>query len=121
MKKRILSMLLAIVMVVGLVPSFTPAASAAENFYIVAGSPELFGSAWNPADMNNRLTLAEDGNYYITYTNVAQGSYQFKITTNGAWDNGEYNLEGDATFGGEDASVTVSQDGSTVIIGFDGT
>ena len=121
MKKRILSMLLAIVMVVGLIPSFTLTASAAENFYIVAGSPELFGAAWDPAFEENKLSLADDGNYYKTYNNVAVGTYLFKITTNGAWDNGEYNLEGDATFGGEDASVTVSQDGSTVIIGFDGT
>ena len=121
MKKRILGMLLAIVMVVGLIPNFTLTASAAENFYIVAGSPELFGAAWDPAFEENKLSLADDGNYYKTYNNVAAGTYLFKITTNGAWDNGEYNLEGDATFGGEEASVTVSQDGSTVIIGFDGT
>ena len=79
MKKRILSMLLAIVMVVGLIPSFTLTASAAENFYIVAGSPELFGAAWDPAFEENKLSLADDGNYYKTYNNVAVGTYLFKI------------------------------------------
>ncbi len=36
-------------------------------------------------------------------------------------DNGEYNLEGDASSGGANAKVDVEEDGSTVTITFDGT
>ena len=118
---KLTAWLLTLAMLTTFITGFTLGVSAAENFYIVAGSPELFGEAWNPAAEENMLSLAADGNYYKTYNNVAAGTYLFKVTTNGAWDNGEYNLEGDATFGGADAQVTVERDGSVVIIGFDGT
>ena len=92
----------------------------ADDFYVVAGSDTLLGSNWNPADMNN--LLARDpitGIYSKTYTNVAAGTYEFKVVLNGAWGT-EYNLEGDASMGGGNAKAVVVEDGSTVIIGFDG-
>ena len=55
------------------------------------------------------------------HTGVKAGTYEFKIATNGAWDNGEYNLEGDASSGGSNAKVTVDNDNSTVVVSFDGT
>ena len=60
------------------------------------------------------------GLYEMRYFDVPANTYNFKVTTNGAWDNGDFNLEGDAMFGGPNATVTVPQDGSTVIISFNG-
>ena len=60
------------------------------------------------------------GLYEMRYFDVPANTYNFKVTTNGAWDNGDFNLEGDAMFGGPNATVTVLQDGSTVIISFNG-
>ena len=92
------------------------------HFYVVAGSEELCGSAWDPSDRNNEMTYNEaKGVYEIVYEDVAIGTYEFKVTTDGAWDNGDYNLTGDAMFGGPNAICDVEADGSTVIIGFDGT
>ena len=62
-----------------------------------------------------------DGTYSVDITDVKAGSYEFKVRTNHAWDNGEYNLEGDASSGGANAKVDVAKDGSTVTITFDGT
>ena len=87
------------------------------TFHVVAGVPELCnGVNWDPASTLNLMTLGADGVYSITYTYVPAGTYKFKVTTNGAWDNGEFNLVGDATFGGADAEITVTEDDSTVII-----
>ena len=91
------------------------------DFYVAAGDDTLFGSAWNPADRNNELLPNGDGTYSKVYENVAAGTYNFKVTTNGAWDIGDYNLEGDARFGGPNAVAEVLHDGATVVIGFDGT
>ncbi len=100
-------------------PDVIPAVS--DDVYIVAGLDTLCGSNWDPSDVNNIMTYNEEkGIYEIVYENVAAGHYEFKVTTNYAWDNGDYNLEGDASFGGPNAVAKVEQDGSTVIIGFDG-
>ena len=66
------------------------------------------------------MTKNDDGTWSIKFTNVKAGTYAFKVATNGAWDNGEYNLEGDASNNGPNASITVEEDGTTVIISFDG-
>ena len=55
------------------------------------------------------------------FKDIKAGDYEFKIATNGAWNNGEYNLEGDASSGGANAKVKVEKDGSTVLVTFDGT
>jgi hypothetical protein len=89
------------------------------TFHVVAGSPELCnGSSWNPADASNLMAETSDGVYEITYTNVPAGSYQFKVTTGGAWDIADYNLTGKANFGGANAIITVPTDESTVKITF---
>ena len=55
--------------------------------FSVAGEAGLCGSAWMPEDINNMMTDEDaDGIYTITYTNVAAGSYQFKVT-DGTWNN----------------------------------
>ena len=55
--------------------------------YSVAGEAGLCGSAWTPEDINNMM-LDEDGDgiYTITYTEIAAGSYKFKVT-DGTWNN----------------------------------
>lgn len=89
--------------------------------HVVAGESGLCGSTWDPADKNNQMTYnAQSGNYEIVYKNVSAGTYKFKVTTDYEWGKPEYNLDGIANNGGADATVTVDEDGSTVIISFDG-
>ena len=92
-----------------------------ETFYVAAGDAPFFGTQWDPANRDNELLPNEDGTYSKTYTDVPAGTYQFKVTTNGAWDIGDYNLEGDAKYGGANAVAEVLYDNATVTIGFDGT
>ncbi len=51
--------------------------------YYVAGDESLTGYPWQ-AD-GAIMTANEDGTYSVTFTNVAAGKYQFKVT-NGTWD-----------------------------------
>lgn len=95
------------------------ASAFAADTYHVAGAEGLCGVNWDPSA--NEMTAKADGTWEKQFTDVKAGTYEFKIATNGAWDNGEYNLEGDASSGGSNASVTVDADGSTVVVGFDGT
>ena len=88
------------------------------NTYHVAGEEGLCGVNWDPSQ--NQMTKNDDGTWSIKFTNVKAGTYAFKVATNGAWDNGEYNLDGDASNNGPNASITVEEDGTTVIISFDG-
>ena len=90
-------------------------AFAADDTYSVIGS---INGNW---DKDTDLVKQADGTYSVDLTDVKAGSYEFKIRTNHAWDNGEYNLEGDASSGGANAKVDVAKDGSTVTITFDGT
>ena len=86
--------------------------------YNVAGAAGLCGAEWDPAA--NQMTDDGDGTWSITFTGVAAGTYEFKVVENGAWGNPDYNLDGNAANGGANASVTVTVDDATVIIGFDG-
>ena len=52
--------------------------------YYVAGTKNLCNSEWNEKDPNNELQLV-DNIYTKTYSNLAAGDFQFKIT-NGTWD-----------------------------------
>ena len=112
--KKVLAAVLAATMIIG---SMAVAAFAADT-YNVAGQAGLCGVDWDPSQ--NQMTDNGDGTYSITFTGVKAGTYEFKVATNGAWDNGEYNLEGDASSGGSNASVTVDKDDSTVVVSFDG-
>ncbi len=87
----------------------------AETFHVVAGDAGLCnGVNWDPADEANKMTKKDDGTFEIVYTGVAKGEYNFKVTTNGGWDNGDWNLSGDAKFGGPNATIVVEEDNSTV-------
>lgn len=56
------------------------------KFY-VAGSPELCGSDWGAADSANQMTYnASTGLYELSYSDVASGDYEFKVT-DGTWTN----------------------------------
>lgn len=59
----------------------TSFSAMAEDIYIVAGSEELCGTAWDCTDLNNKMTDNGDGTYSKTFTNVAaMNGYQFKVT-----------------------------------------
>ena len=91
----------------------TPDADA----YYVAGSAGLCGSEWACDDEANKMTEGEDGLWSITYTGVAAGDYEFKIT-DGTWDNTWGILNTDVAVGGDDATVTITFDPSdgTIIV-----
>ena len=83
MKKRILSIVLAICLVLTLVPT-TAFADITQETYVVAGVSALCGSNWDPASPDNVMTDNDgDGTYQKVYTNVAvMNNYQFKIVEN---------------------------------------
>ena len=110
--KRVITAVLAMAMVIGMMAM---TAFAADDTYSVIGS--INGNWGKDTD----LVKQADGTYSVDITDVKAGSYEFKIRTNHAWDNGEYNLEGDASSGGANAKVDVAKDGSTVTVTFDGT
>ena len=117
---KIVSLILAVVMVFSM---FAVAASALSEgeVWTVAGADGLCGSMWDPADSSNQMTWnADKGIYEKVYEGVAAGTYEFKVVMGTSWGT-EYNLQGDASMGGGNASVTVDVDGSTVTVGFDGT
>ena len=69
-----------------------PAADAA---YYVAGFAALCnGKEWDAGAVENKMTKGEDGSYSITYTGVAAGSYELKVTA-GNWDTCWGNSSGD--------------------------
>ena len=55
------------------------------DFYVAGNSVELFGAEWDAGNAANKMTLGDDGCYYITYTAVPAGKYSLKVT-NGTWD-----------------------------------
>ncbi len=60
-----------------------------EDTYTVAGTENLFGSFWNPADEANDMVKGEDGIYTWTKNNVvfeAVDTIQFKVVKNHDWD-----------------------------------
>lgn len=90
----------------------------ADDTYSVIGS---INGNW---DTDTDLVAQGDGTYSVVLEDVEPGSYEFKVRTNHAWDNGEYNLEGDASHGGanivwevtEKCNVTVTFDGEKVTV-----
>ena len=123
--KKSLAVMLAILMLF----SLTAVAFAAEDeaaTWIVAGTGNLCGSEWSPADTSNALELGEDGLYSKTYEAVPVGEgYQFKVT-NGTWDEA-YGADGNnftfnvveecdvtITFNAETKEITVTGDGVVI-------
>ena len=84
-----------------------------EEAYYVAGSAGLCGVEWDPGAAANKMADADkDGIYTITYTNVAAGNYEFKVT-DGTWDNSWGQNGGNANY-----KLTVAEAGTTVEIRF---
>ncbi len=119
MKKNIFKKIATLVAAVTTVVAMGITVSAADPVYHVAGVETLTGVAWDPAQ--NEMTAKGDGTYEITFTNIAKGDHDFKVVEGSDWNGKQFNLEGDASSGGANAKVTVTEDGSTVVITFDGT
>lgn len=91
-----------------------------ETTHYVAGEPGLCnGVVWNQADETNKMTKNEDGSYEITFKNVQPkedgSAYQFKVTTNGAWEPA-YDYNGEIVAGGANAELAVTKADSEVRI-----
>ena len=83
--KKLISLLMAVALILCCIP--VGAFATDEQFYTVAGFDSLCGTAWNPGDANNQMTLnTETGLYEKVYKNVAAGTFEFKVT-DGTWDN----------------------------------
>lgn len=88
----------------------------AEDVYRVAGAEALCGSSWDASDDNNKMTYnSVTGRYEKVYTNVATGTYEYKVVKNGT----TWIPEGN----NNNQSVTVTEAGSTVTVWYktDGT
>ena len=102
----------------GEVPSETETVTEGEPFeagWYAVGDATLFGTSW--ADdkplAQNKMTKNAEGVWEVTIKNVAAGEYFFKVA--------EFKASGKASVWhpdgmGNDSTVTVAEDGSTVII-----
>lgn len=79
-------------------------------------------NGWNPASEADRMTVGADGNYFITYENMAAGSYEFKFTANGNWSDldlgGTYLGSGvwaPLTWGGSNICFTLEEESDVTI------
>ena len=122
--KKIISVLLAVVLVMTMatVAIVSSSALTGDEVYVVVGEGGLCGSEWDPGDTaNNQMTWnAEKSVFEKVYTNVAAGSYQFKVLEGTSWGNPDYNFEGQANSSGN-AILNVDADGATVTIIFNGS
>lgn len=84
--------------------------------HYVAGMPELCnGVTWNQAAPENKMTDNGDGSYEITFTGIAASEtpYEFKVTTNGAWEPA-YGYDGLIGPGGSNVQLMITEDNATV-------
>lgn len=82
--------------------------------YYVAGTANLCGVEWTPDTPENKMQDEDqDGVYTINYTNVAAGTYEFKIT-NGTWDQ-SWGLNG----GVDNYQLILTQESNDIEIRFD--
>ena len=86
-----------------------------EPVYTVAGEAGLCGAGWDVSNTANDMTKNDASVYEKVYTDVAAGTYKFKVVRNHSWD---VSWGGTADSDGN-AAVTVSEAGSTVTIRFD--
>lgn len=82
-----LAVILAALMLFSAMAVTAAAAAPADGTYYVAGPTELCGDNWKADSEANKMD-GEDGVFTKTYTALAAGDYQFKIT-NGKWSNEE--------------------------------
>ena len=81
--------------------------------FTVAGSGAHLGSEWDTGNTANDMTYdAETGTYTKVYTNVAAGSYAFKVVRDHSWG---------TAYPSSDKAYTVATTGSTVTITLKGT
>ena len=90
--------------------------------YYVAGVAALCGSEWNAADPANKLEWnGTTGLFEKVYTNVAAGTYQFKIT-DGTWNNAWGKDGQNYTFAVSTAcDVTITFNASSKAVSAEGT
>jgi len=86
--------------------------SASTPVFTVAGASGLCGTEWDVANTANDMTKNDGGLYEKVFTNVAAGTYEFKVVLNHSWDKSW-------GVGTGNASVTVAEAGSTVTVTFD--
>ena len=79
--------------------------------FTVAGTGAHLGTEWDTVNTANDMTYA-DGIWTKVYENVAKGSYMLKVARNHNWD---------VAYPGDDKSYTVAEDGSIVVITFNGS
>ena len=91
--KKLLSVVLALAMVLGLVAVYdnhkTEAATTGITSITAVGAGSgnfLNGVNWDPAATSNHMTEVSTDMYEITYNDVAAGSYEFKFAANDGWD-----------------------------------
>ncbi|MBQ5399182.1 MAG: starch-binding protein, partial [Ruminococcus sp.] len=85
-----------------------------KNWIVAGSSAEVFGTMWDPANTDNKMKKGSDGLYSITYSNVAAGEYEFKVT-NGSWDEC-YGAENGANFAvnlEENSNITIKFNAKT--------
>lgn len=116
--RKLFKKIATLVAATAMVTAMCTTAFAEDDVYHVAGEEGLTGAAWDPSQ--NEMTAKGDGTYELSFTNIAKGDYEFKVVKGSTWGT-EYNLEGDAGSGAPNAKVTVEEDGSTVVVKFDGT
>ena len=66
----------------------TPAGQLSDNYYIVAGTENLFGTHWNAGDSTNLMTEGENGIYTWTkegFEATAGTEVEFKVVANNNW------------------------------------
>lgn len=81
------------------------------NAYYVAGTAALCnGKEWDAGAAENIMTKGEDGIWSITYTNVAAGDYELKVTA-GNWDN-SWGLRG------ENVKFTLEEEAAEITVKF---
>ncbi|MDO4831187.1 MAG: hypothetical protein Q4A46_06905, partial [Clostridia bacterium] len=77
----------------------------------------LNNAAWDPADDSNLMTETSKGVYEITYNDIdAYDNYLFKFAANGEWTDswgGDFSST-TAVYNGENITLEVPEDGSTV-------
>jgi len=95
-----------------IVPTTGPVEEVVE--YFVAGQAALCGVDWNPSAEANKMADADkDGIYTLTYTGIAAGNYEFKVT-NGTWDQSWGQANSTANY-----KLAVAENDTTVEIRFD--
>ena len=88
----------------------------AADVYTVAGAAGLCGEGWSTGATQNDMTYDEaTGVYTKVFTNVAPGTYEYKVVLNHNWGTGEFPTSGNysVTVGAGQSTVTVTWNPAT--------